>query len=116
MGPQAAGGVAQVGRSWEGDRRGKRDREVGWRQTWRDRERHLHRERHRQRDGEIEAGQQRTPPKPHYHCWASNHQVPSNNSLLLGERQYWRDNFCDMQIHRKGVKLRAEWGHDKTIW
>ena len=53
MGPQAAGGVAQVGRSWEGDRRGKRDREVGWRQTWRDRERHLHRERHRQRDGEI---------------------------------------------------------------
>ena len=60
MGPQAAGGVAQVGRSWEGDRRGKRDREVGWRQTWRDRERHLHRERHRQRDGEIEAGQQRT--------------------------------------------------------
>lgn len=75
MGPQGAGGVAQVGRSWEGDRRGKKDREEGWRQTWRDRERHLHRERDtdremgREKQGNREPERDRQREQKHESMW-----------------------------------------------
>lgn len=48
MGPQTAGGVAQVGRGWEGGRRGRRRGEKGG-DRMRSRERHS--QRYTQRNG-----------------------------------------------------------------